>query len=61
MTEILTDDEREQAIAECMRRMEIARDPQVKRAWWKQMATLVADRSPAQVERMEIAKGLTRK
>jgi hypothetical protein len=58
MTEILTDAEREQAIVECMRRMEIARDPQLKRSWFKQMAELIADRSPAQVERMEIAKGL---
>ena len=58
MTEILTDDEREKVIAECMRRMEIARDPQVKRSWFKQIAALIADRSPAQVQRMERAKGL---
>lgn len=61
MSEILTDAEREMAIAECARRMELARDPQVKRSWWKQLARLVADRSPEQVRKMEIAKGLTRK
>jgi hypothetical protein len=58
MTEILTDAEREQAIAECMRRMEIARDDQLKRSWFRQMAALIADRSPAQVERMERERGL---
>lgn len=58
MSEILTDAERETAIAECARRMELARDPQVKRSWFKHMAALIADRSPEQVERMERAKGL---
>lgn len=58
MSEILTDAEREMAIAECARRMELARDPQVKRSWWKQLARLVADRSPEQVARMEREKGL---
>lgn len=54
----MNDQEREDAIADRLRRIELTYDPQIKKAWFKQAAELIAGRSPEQVAKMERERNL---
>ncbi len=53
----LTDDERECLIA-ITGQLSAQGTTAVRRYWWAAMKALIHDRSPEQIQRMEIAKGL---
>jgi hypothetical protein len=54
----MTDEERESLIDTATLLAMHATSPAIHRFWWKVMKMLIADRSAAQVERMEVANGL---
>ncbi len=53
----LTDDERESLI-DTATQLSMHGSPAIRRYWWNHMKALIADRSPEQIARMEVAKGL---
>jgi hypothetical protein len=56
--ESLTDEEREAAILKASRDCESAGTPALKRYYWSMMKNLIDQRSPAQIARMELSRGL---
>lgn len=55
---ILLDERREAAIRAVIHGMNVARSPNVRRAFWERAKRLILARSPAQVAALERARGL---
>lgn len=58
MIPAMTDRELEEQIAWACRDCEAATDPLTQREAWERMRELIAQRSPEQVARMEVERGL---
>lgn len=54
----MTDDEREQRILDLGQQINESWEPDELRSLWAEMRGLIMQRSPAQVEAMEVARGL---
>jgi hypothetical protein len=54
----LTDDERESLIDTATQLSAMSQSPAVRRVWWGFLKKHISERSPEQIARMEVAKGL---
>ena len=54
----MTDIEREECIEAALAAMVTADSREMKRLYWASLAKLINERSPAQVKRMELERGL---